>query len=118
MKNPQHGSFSWGLVLGLTITGCALPLQVQTAQPLANTVLPKADQRISLNFQDVALKTLLQVFADFTGLNLVAAEGVGGQITIRLTDVPWPQALNIVLQAKGLAYRLEGQVLWVAPQDE
>ena len=80
--------------------------------------LPKADRVISLNFQDVPLKTLLQVFADFSGLNLVAAEGVGGQVTVRLSDVPWPQALNIVLQAKGLAYRLDGRVLWVAPQDE
>ena len=80
--------------------------------------LPKADQVISLNFQDVPLKTLLQVFADFSGLNLVAADGVGGQVTVRVSDVPWPQALNIVLQAKGLAYRLDGRVLWVAPQDE
>ena len=50
--------------------------------------LPKADRVISLNFQDVPLKTLLQVFADFSGLNLVAAEGVGGQVTVRVTDVP------------------------------
>jgi type IV pilus assembly protein PilQ len=80
--------------------------------------LPKADQVISLNFQDVPLQALLQVFADFSGLNLVAAEGVGGPVTVRLSNVPWPQALNIVLQAKGLAYRLDGRVLWVAPQDE
>ena len=118
MKNHKQWSRRWSVVLGLSITGCALPLPVQTAQPGVDAVLPKADQRISLNFQDVALRTLLQVFADFSGLNLVAAEGVGGQVTIRLTDVPWPQALNIVLQAKGLAYRLDGQVLWVAPQDE
>ncbi|MFN6405892.1 MAG: secretin and TonB N-terminal domain-containing protein, partial [Limnohabitans sp.] len=118
MNHHKQWSLRWSVVLGLSITGCALPLPAQTAQPGVDAVLPKADQRISLNFQDVALRTLLQVFADFSGLNLVAAEGVGGQVTIRLTDVPWPQALNIVLHAKGLAYRLDGQVLWVAPQDE
>lgn len=92
--------------------------QGQDAKPAAAAVLPRAHEPISLNFQEVPLKTLLQVFADFSGLNLVAAEGVGGQVTVRLSDVPWPQALHIVLQAKGLAYRLEGRVLWVAPQDE
>ena len=91
---------------------------VSAVATAADANLPKADQVISLNFQDVPLKSLLQVFADFSGLNLVAAEGVGGPVTVRLSDVPWPQALNIVLQAKGLAYRLDGRVLWVAPQDE
>lgn len=73
---------------------------------------------ISLNFQDVEIKTLLQVFADFTGLNLVATDAVTGLVTVRLTQVPWRQALQIVLQSKGLASRQEGRVLWVAPQNE
>lgn len=73
---------------------------------------------ISLNFQNVEITTLLQVFAEFTGLNLVATDSVKGQVTVRLRDVPWPQALQIVLQSKGLASRLEGRVLWVAPQGE
>jgi len=73
---------------------------------------------ISLNFQNVEISTLLQVFAEFTGLNLVATDSVKGQVTVRLTDVPWPQALNIVLQSKGLASRQDGRVLWVAPQHE
>lgn len=94
------------------------PPQAAMPDTDAQAALPKADQPISLNFQDVPIRTLLQVFADFSGLNLVAAEGVGGQVTVRLSHLPWPQALNIVLQAKGLAYRLEGRVLWVAPQDE
>ena len=80
---------------------------------------PLDDQRlISLNFQNVEITTLLQVFAEFTGLNLVATDSVKGQVTVRLTDVPWPQALQIVLQSKGLASRQEGRVLWVAPQGE
>ncbi len=73
---------------------------------------------ISLNFQNVEITTLLQVFAEFTGLNLVATDSVKGQVTVRLTDVPWPQALQIVLQSKGLASRQDGRVLWVAPQHE
>jgi type IV pilus assembly protein PilQ len=80
---------------------------------------PFQDQRpISLNFQNVEITTLLQVFAEFTGLNLVATDSVKGQVTVRLTDVPWPQALQIVLQSKGLASRQDGRVLWVAPQGE
>ena len=77
-----------------------------------------AERLISLNFQDIDIKTLLQVFADFTGLNLVATDAVSGQVTVRLTQLPWRQALQIVLQSKGLASRQEGRVLWVAPQDE
>jgi type IV pilus assembly protein PilQ len=73
---------------------------------------------ISLNFQNVEITTLLQVFAEFTGLNLVATDSVKGQVTVRLTDVPWPQALQIVLQSKGLASRQDRRVLWVAPQGE
>ena len=73
---------------------------------------------ISLNFQNVEITTLLQVFAEFTGLNLVATDSVKGQVTVRLSDVPWPQALQIVLQSKGLASRQDGRVLWVAPQGE
>ena len=80
---------------------------------------PFQDQRpISLNFQNVEITTLLQVFAEFTGLNLVATDSVKGQVTVRLTDVPWPQPLQIVLQSKGLASRQDGRVLWVAPQGE
>jgi type IV pilus assembly protein PilQ len=80
---------------------------------------PLEDQRsISLNFQSVEITTLLQVFAEFTGLNLVATDSVKGQVTVRLTDVPWPQALQIVLKSKGLASRQDGRVLWVAPQGE
>lgn len=73
---------------------------------------------ISLNFQNVEIVTLLQVFAEFTGLNLIATDSVKGQVTVRLTDVPWPQALQIVLRSKGLASRQDGRVLWVAPLGE
>jgi type IV pilus assembly protein PilQ len=64
------------------------------------------------------LRALLQVFADFTGLNVVSTEAVTGTVSVRLKDLPWPQALQIVLQSKGLAWRQEGRVIWVAAQDE
>jgi type IV pilus assembly protein PilQ len=73
---------------------------------------------ISLNFQNTEVRALMQVFADFTGLNFVTTEGVSGQVSVRLQNLPWPQALQVVLQAKGLAARQEGKVVWVAPQDE
>ena len=121
MKHAQdkHGPYLL-CCLWLSLHSSAPSVLAQAAMPVvhAQPDLPRADQPISLNFQDVPLKTLLQVFADFSGLNLVAAEGVDGQVTVRLSEVPWPQALDIVLRAKGLAYRLEGRVLWVAPQDE
>ncbi len=73
---------------------------------------------ISLNFQNTEVRALMQVFADFTGLNFVTTDAVNGQVSVRLQEVPWPQALQVVLQAKGLAARQEGRVVWVAPQDE
>ena len=73
---------------------------------------------ISLNFQNTDVRTLMQVFADFTGFNFVTTDNVSGQISVRLQDVPWPQALHVVLHAKGLAARQQGRVVWIAPQDE
>ena len=98
---------------------CSLALCVARAQsPSAAGPVAAQQAPITLNFQNIEIKTLLQVFADFTGLNLVATDSVSGQVTVRLTEVPWPQALQIVLQSKGLASRQEGRVLWVAPQEE
>lgn len=73
---------------------------------------------ISLNFQNIGVRALLQVFAHFTGLNLVAADSVRGELTLRLKDVPWDHALRIVLDAKGLDARRRGNVIWVAPHAE
>ncbi len=74
--------------------------------------------RLSLNFQNIEVRALLQVIADFTGLNVVASDSVSGNLTLRLKDVPWDQALDIVLQARGLDMRRNVNVLWVAPKDE
>ena len=75
-------------------------------------------ERLSLNFQDIEVRSVLQIIADFTSVNLVASDTVTGSITLRLDKVPWDQALEIVLKAKGLDKRQEGNVLMVAPAAE
>ena len=75
-------------------------------------------EKLSLNFQNVEVRSVLQVIADFTGLNIVASDTVGGSLTLRLKDVPWDQALDIILTTKGLDKRTNGNVVWIAPKDE
>jgi type IV pilus assembly protein PilQ len=75
-------------------------------------------EKLSLNFQNIEVRSLLQVIADFTNFNIVTSDSVTGAVTLRLKDVPWDQALDIVLQAKGLGMRKSGNVIWVAPKDE
>ena len=73
---------------------------------------------ISLNFQDIPVRTVLQLIADFNGFNLVITDSVNGNITLRLDDVPWEQALDIILKVKGLGKRMDGNVLMIAPATE
>ncbi len=75
-------------------------------------------QKLSLNFQNIEVRSLLQVIADFTNFNIITSDSVTGAVTLRLQDVPWDQALDIILQAKGLGMRKTGNVLWIAPKDE
>jgi type IV pilus assembly protein PilQ len=75
-------------------------------------------EKLSLNFQNIEVRSLLQVIADFTNFNIVTSDSVTGGVTLRLKDVPWDQALDIILQAKGLGMRRQGNVLWIAPKDE
>jgi type IV pilus assembly protein PilQ len=75
-------------------------------------------EKLSLNFQNVEVRAVLQVIADFTGLNVITSDTVGGSLTLRLKDVPWDQALDIILQSKGLDMRKTGNVVWIAPRDE
>lgn len=75
-------------------------------------------QKLSLNFQNIEVRALLQVIADFTELNIVTSDTVGGSLTLRLKDVPWDQALDIIMQSKNLAKRKNGNVVIVAPADE
>ncbi|WP_124949435.1 type IV pilus secretin family protein [Sulfuriferula thiophila] len=75
-------------------------------------------EKLSLNFQNVEVRSVLQVIADFTGKNIITSDTVTGNLTLRLKDVPWDQALDIILQSKGLDKRENGNVIWVAPKDE
>ena len=77
-----------------------------------------AGDKLSLNFQNIDVRALLQVIADFTNFNVVTSDTVTGNVTLRLKDVPWDQALDIILQAKGLGLRKSGNVLWIAPKEE
>ena len=73
---------------------------------------------LSLNFQNISVRTVLQIIADYNNFNLVTSDTVEGDITLRLDDVPWDQALDLILQAKGLDKRIEGNILMVAPIEE
>ncbi|MGJ7558471.1 type IV pilus secretin PilQ [Variovorax sp. RB3P1] len=75
-------------------------------------------EKLSLNFQNIEIRSLLQVIADFTNFNIVTSDSVSGTLTLRLKDVPWDQALDIILEAKNLGMRKNGSVLRIAPEDE
>lgn len=75
-------------------------------------------EKLSLNFQSIDVRSLLQVIADFTNFNIVTSDTVSGNLTLRLKDVPWDQALQIIMDSKGLGMRKAGNVLWIAPRDE
>ena len=77
-----------------------------------------AGEKLSLNFQNIEVRSVLQVIADFTGLNIITSDTVTGNLTLRLKDVPWDQALDIITQSKGLTMRKNGNVILVAPADE
>jgi type IV pilus assembly protein PilQ len=93
-------------------------IHLDGASPAMRSAVTADGQAISLNFQNIDIRALLQVFAEFTGLNLVVSDAVSGQVSVRLLDVPWVQALGVVLESKGLTSRREGKVMWVAPKDE
>ncbi|MCU1735265.1 type IV pilus secretin PilQ [Pseudomonas sp. 20P_3.2_Bac4] len=99
--------------LGLCVLVLFSPLVGAVSAPGGHSGKP-----LSLNFQDVEVRAVLQVLADFTGVNLVVSDAVQGSVTLRLQDVPWDQALDTVLRSKGLGKRLEGNVLMVAPLAE
>ncbi|WP_374710461.1 type IV pilus secretin PilQ [Massilia pseudoviolaceinigra] len=75
-------------------------------------------EKISFNFQNVEVRAALQAIADISGLNIITSDSVSGNLTLRLKEVPWDHALDVVLQAKGLDMRKNGSVLWIAPKDE
>jgi type IV pilus assembly protein PilQ len=74
--------------------------------------------RLSFNFQNIEVRSILQVIAEFSKFNIITSDAVAGSLTMRLQEVPWDQALDIILQAKGLGMRITGNVIWVAPREE
>jgi type IV pilus assembly protein PilQ len=90
----------------------------QEKEALQKDRLVFTGERLSLNFQDIEVRAVLQLLADFTGLNLVTSDTVGGRITLRLKNVPWDQALDIILKSKGLTKRQVDNVIMVAPTEE
>ena len=86
--------------------------------PLKPKAVSYSGKKISLDFQDIEVRRVLQLLADFTDINMVAADSVQGNITLRLKEVPWDQALDIVLKTKNLDKRRNGNVIWIAPVAE
>ncbi|WP_263259283.1 MULTISPECIES: type IV pilus secretin PilQ [Pseudomonas] len=94
------------------------PLTTEEKEKRAADRFTYTGEKLSLNFQDIDVRSVLQLIADFTNLNLVASDTVQGNITLRLQNVPWDQALDLILKTKGLDKRQIGNVLLVAPADE
>jgi type IV pilus assembly protein PilQ len=105
---PRTGVAAVGAVSGAAVTSA----QARAAKQ------GYAGRPVTFNFQDVPVRTVLQLIAEESNLNLVASDTVQGNVTLRLVNVPWDQALDIVLRAKGLDKRRDGSVIWVAPQPE
>lgn len=100
-----------------------MTIEVQTvtpaeAQARQEAQFPYSGERLSLSFQDIEVRNVLQLIADYVGLNLVASDSISGNITLRLQNVPWDQALDLVLKTKGLDKRQTGNVLLVGPAQE
>lgn len=94
------------------------PVAKQVAQAIAKKKATYSGARLSLNFQHIQVRAVLQLLADFTGLNIVTSDSVKGNLTLRLKNVPWDQALDIILKAKGLGMRRVGNVIMVAPAEQ
>jgi len=94
------------------------PLQYDPNKLVQGSRTGYTGEKLSLNFQNVEVRSVLNVIADFTDLNIITSDTVGGNLTLRLKDVPWDQALDIILQTRGLDMRKNGNVIWIAPRDE
>ncbi|KAF1728770.1 type IV pilus secretin PilQ [Pseudoxanthomonas mexicana] len=113
---PRAGQRAGG---GASATaGTSSSAVVAAAQKIAPEARRYSGRPVTFNFQDVPVRTVLQLIAEESNLNIVASDTVQGNVTLRLVNVPWDQALDIVLRAKGLDKRRDGAVIWVAPQPE
>ncbi|SEN34345.1 type IV pilus secretin (or competence protein) PilQ [Pseudomonas sp. ok272] len=117
---PALGLSLWIALLSPEVEGASPDAQHDLLPPAESVGLPGADggEKLSLNFQDIDIRSVLQLLAEVAQLNLVASDSVQGHITLRLSNVPWTQALDLVLKTRGLDKRQIGNVLLVAPADE
>ena len=112
---PRTGAATSDRAVGAASTAATMG---QAAATTVSDVRAYSGAPVTFNFQDVPVRTVLQLIADESNLNIVASDSVTGSVTLRLQNVPWDQALDIVLQAKSLDKRRSGNVVWVAPQSE
>ena len=110
----EHMGYQTGLAYTIEVKG----LTIEEKQALKKKKFGYSGERLSLNFQDIEIRAVLQLIADFTGMNMVTSDSVNGSITLRLKNVPWDQALDIILKTKGLGMVEEGNVMRVAPAAE
>jgi type IV pilus assembly protein PilQ len=131
-----HAGMGGGAELEISVKGNVETSAYQTADQYVVEVAPKkaeakddrlakagkepsySGNRVTFNFQDIPVRSALQLIADISKLNLVASDSVGGSVTLRLVNVPWDQALDVILRAKSLDKRRNGNVIWIAPQSE
>lgn len=112
--NYEHLAYQTGNVFNINVD----PVVQLEEEEREKDEFGYSGERLSLNFQQINVRAALQVIADFTGLNFVTSDSVSGTLTLRLKDVPWDQALDIILQTRGLGMRRSGNVVWVAPSKE
>ena len=110
----DHLAYQSGNVFTVEVT----PLTPEEQLELQRTEFGFTGEKLSLNFQDIEVRAVLQLIADFTGLNMVASDTVTGNVTLRLRNVPWDQALDIILKSKGLGMRQAGNVMMIGPVEE
>lgn len=110
----EYSSYQTGKLLTVEFR----PLTKAEKDDIKKKAFKYSGEKLTLNFQDIPVRSVLQILADFTNLNIVASDTVQGNVTLRLEDVPWDQALDLVLKAKGLGKRQEGNIVRVAPLDE
>ncbi|KAF3983731.1 MAG: type IV pilus secretin PilQ [Methylococcales symbiont of Hymedesmia sp. n. MRB-2018] len=116
---PKDGKFDYSSYQsdGL-LTVDFSPLTAAEKEALLKEKFPYTGDKLSLNFQDIEVRAVLQILADFTNINIIAADSVEGTVTLRLNDVPWDQALDLILKSNGLAKRQTGNVISIAPFSE
>jgi type IV pilus assembly protein PilQ len=113
-SNYEHLAYQSDKVFTLELK----PVSKEEQEKIAQSKFGYTGERLSLNFQDIEVRSVLQLIADFTGLNVVVSDSVTGTLTLRLKNVPWDQALDIILKTKGLDKRRSGNVLLIAPAEE